>query len=38
MMLIDADEETAAEWKEQTRRNTLGYIDVAKHHYTKQIA
>ena len=38
MMLIDADEETAAEWKEQTRRNTLGYIDVAKRHYTKQIA
>eukprot|EP00731_Ephydatia_muelleri_P005538 Em0002g1714a len=38
MMLIDADEETAAEWKEQTRRNTLGYIDVAKRHYKKQIA
>ncbi|KAL5510836.1 hypothetical protein EMCRGX_G006443 [Ephydatia muelleri] len=38
MMLIDADEETAAEWKEQTRLNTLGYIDVAKRHYTKQIA
>lgn len=38
MMLVQADEEVEIEWKEQTRQNTIGYINVAKRHNTKLIA
>ena len=37
MMLVFADKSTADEWKEQTKRNTLGYMKVAIYmrHYEK---
>ena len=38
MMLLHADEEVEREWKEQTRQNTIGYISMAKRHYTRLIA
>ena len=37
MMLVDADDETKAEWREQTRLNTLAYIQIALCHYKKVI-
>ena len=36
MILVDADEETEAERREQTRLNTLVYMEIAKHHYCKE--
>ena len=33
--LVFADKSTADEWKEQTKRNTLGYMKVAMRHYEK---
>eukprot|EP00731_Ephydatia_muelleri_P032709 Em0024g253a len=38
MMLVGANEDTEREWKEQTKINTLGYINVAKQHYARLIA
>ena len=38
MMLVFADETTSAEWKEQTKLNTLGYMKVAIRHYEKTIS
>eukprot|EP00731_Ephydatia_muelleri_P015004 Em0008g724a len=38
MMLVFADETTSAEWKEQTKQNTLGYMKVAIRHYEKTIS
>ena len=35
MMLVFADKSTADEWKEQTKRNTLGYMKVTMRHYKK---
>ena len=37
MMLVDADDETEAEWRNQTRLNTLAYINIALNHYKKVI-
>ena len=37
MMLVDADDEMEAEWREQTRLNTLAYIQIAIRHYNKVI-
>ena len=37
-MLVGANEDTEREWKEQTKINTLGYINVAKQHYARLIA
>ena len=40
MMVVQADDEVEREWKEQTRQNTIGYIDidVAKRHHSRLIA
>ena len=36
-MIWKADDETIQEWKDQTRKNTLGYMGVAKQAHTKAI-
>lgn len=36
-MLVDADQQTAEKWKEQTRINTLGYMEIATDHYKRLI-
>ena len=38
MMLVCANDNIEREWKEQTKINTLGYINVAKQHYARLIA
>jgi len=35
MMLWNAGDETIQEWKEQTKINTLGYMEVARRHHQK---
>ena len=37
MMLVGADTTTSAQWEEQTRQNTLGYMNGAIRHYEKII-
>ena len=37
MMLWNADEETAQEWRDQIKTNTLGFMGIAKRHHKKTI-